>query len=360
MTWSQMCRRSPGTQMTNGQPDSTYTVPAPVNDPARFYGRKAEVESFFNRLSGAQLDTMMILGAPQSGKTSFLKYVSNPAVYRPKLKKPSYVAYVDLQAVRDTCSFFSAVTRGVCAALADQPGSAGPPEPRSSSEFVDWLQNVGKARRLAILLDRFETLLGPDSAFDDIFFAFLRSFCQGQLVWITASDRPGPTLTRYQRTANRNLPVSEVLSYPIYLGALEDEAAQALIYESAVALTRDEVLAVQRLAGGFPCILPATAQHWSMARRRGVGPENCYDTVLDELLSPDSVVHRHFGTWWRGQERAETRLIRDAATRDLDPARVDKRDRSRLVSLEKYGFLAKIGRTYRLRGDAFRYWVSGK
>ncbi len=55
---------------------------------------------------------MQILGAHRTEKTAFLKYVSNPDVYRAKLKGPCYIANVDLECVRDTGSFYRAVTPG--------------------------------------------------------------------------------------------------------------------------------------------------------------------------------------------------------------------------------------------------------
>jgi len=56
-----------------------FTYGNPISDPARFFGRRAEVEQVYTRLLNAEFESSSIVGERRTGKTSLLYYIAHPS-----------------------------------------------------------------------------------------------------------------------------------------------------------------------------------------------------------------------------------------------------------------------------------------
>lgn len=107
--------------------ESPYVVGPPILELSRFSGRVAQVADFFGYLLGGQLQSVSLLGARRSGKTSFLFHVSRPSALEPHAGATAarlIPVYVDLQAAGpDAQGFFGCVTRRTKLALQQRAGA---------------------------------------------------------------------------------------------------------------------------------------------------------------------------------------------------------------------------------------------
>ncbi|PWB70891.1 MAG: hypothetical protein C3F07_15720 [Anaerolineales bacterium] len=80
-----------------------FTFGNPIKDPARFYGREAEIRQITNRLLSSAHESTSIIGERRIGKTSLLGYLAHPEVSaRLGLTPDKFcLVYVDFQGLTD-------------------------------------------------------------------------------------------------------------------------------------------------------------------------------------------------------------------------------------------------------------------
>jgi hypothetical protein len=216
------------------QPRSPYLVGPPIQTVDGFYGRRMQIDSFFENLNRPQLCSQRILGARRSGKTSFLRHVSNPKIHTGRIRTPGLpviFAYVDLQGIATEPTalpharalhdhrrsgpdrtgpmlFFREVASAIAVAAPSGKKIRVPKTFRDSASFDTWLGGIGRRFRLVVLLDEFETLVRSDG-FGLDFFRKMRALTSGktQLAWATASYRDVVTLSRHLRSTTSSIPI---------------------------------------------------------------------------------------------------------------------------------------------------------
>ncbi len=73
-----------------------FTFGPPIQDPARFFGRKEVIQQIFNLLNSGH--HISIVGERRIGKTSLLTYISNPEVFTKYLDPCSHIfVFIDFQ-----------------------------------------------------------------------------------------------------------------------------------------------------------------------------------------------------------------------------------------------------------------------
>ena len=84
-------------------PFNPFTFGNPINEPARFYGRRAEIRQIVNRLLSSAHESTSIVGERRIGKTSLLNYLSDPGVTLGLGLNPNRfcLVYVDFQGLTD-------------------------------------------------------------------------------------------------------------------------------------------------------------------------------------------------------------------------------------------------------------------
>ena len=107
-----------------------FTYGNPISNPARFVGRRAEVEQVYTRLRNAEFESSSIVGERRTGKTSLLYFVAHPAIVSALGLDPDrYVfVYADLQMVDQRTTptrFWARLLRRVARRIEDGELKAG-------------------------------------------------------------------------------------------------------------------------------------------------------------------------------------------------------------------------------------------
>jgi hypothetical protein len=345
--------------------ESPYVVGPPILDPNRFAGRVAQTADFYGYLVGGQLQSVSLLGARRSGKTSFLFHVSYPGILEAHAGPTAarlIPVYVDLQAAGSgPQAFFASAARRTGLELSRRTGSALPEAAAAKNEYDRLLRYLDAATsagwQFMFMLDEFERLTrNPAFAFD--FFDNLRALTQDyapHLALVTTSMRPLSSLTSGE-PQDRVSPLFNVFyPTPLYLGAMPVEEMRELVAEPAQRdghpFSPEDVSFVCDLAGGLPFGLQAAADALFRARLRGTGGEagrTAARQVFTEGLRP------HFEHYWRYFTDPERGAISRLVRNEPPPPG----DAKNLAELARYGFVepAPDG-GYRVLGSAFADWI---
>jgi|GEM_PF-2212401 hypothetical protein len=369
------------------QPRSPYLVGPPIQTVDGFYGRRMQIDSFFENLNRPQLCSQRILGARRSGKTSFLRHVSNPKIHTGRIRTPGLpviFAYVDLQGIATEPTalpharalhdhrrsgpdrtgpmlFFREVASAIAVAAPSGKKIRVPKTFRDSASFDTWLGGIGRRFRLVVLLDEFETLVRSDG-FGLDFFRKMRALTSGktQLAWATASYRDVVTLSRPPGAKDLASPLYNVFHPdPIYMGPLEDSEAEALVANPAarhgIELSGDEVRHIREIAGNMPFFLQAAAEKWLIERVRRREQEECSELVIAHLMAPGNLVREQLEQFWASlfmKERQPLKLLTEGKGCPENPQNHDI-----LAALENYGFLGRQHGALRLQGRLLQHWI---
>jgi hypothetical protein len=345
--------------------ESPYVVGPPILESSRFAGRVAQTADFYGYLLGGQLQSVSLLGARRSGKTSFLFHVSSAPILETHAGPTAarlIAVYIDLQAAGPAPqAFFSRTARLTALALRRRSGSDLPEAAAARADYGRFLRLLDAATRAGwqylFLLDEFERVTrNPAFTFD--FFDNLRALTQDyapNVALVTTSMRPLSTLTSGE-PQDRVSPLFNVFyPTPLYLGAMIAEEARLLVAGPAeragLPFTPEDVGFVCDLAGRLPFGLQAAADALYRARLRGAAGEAgraAARQVFAEGMRP------HFEHHWRYCTDAErAALARLAAGQASPPA-----DARALSELARYGFVEEApGGGYRVLGSAFAEWI---
>ncbi len=341
---------------------SPYALGIPVTRPESFFGRKAQVDRFFSRISQDQTQPLHLIGARRTGKTSFLLHVSDSRIAAPRLsasRKQPVIVYVDLLELEEESpiEFRKLIVRAL---------SGADPHPPSLDEicsrydgFQAWLAERMTSRRLVILVDEFDRIVVSKS-FDRDFFCNLRALAQSGVVWVTSSMR-----NLYQACSMRGpdyhvSPFCNVFDpEPLVMGRLETRAADELVARPAegigVRLDSREIDAIREIAGDFPYYLQVVADKWLRMRDQNTSIRDCRTKILDELLSPGNLIPAQLESCWRNLTFREQKVLRRAAAgQDLPAGTLEKDARDNLVQLD---LLVEGDRGLRPAGDLFGRWI---
>jgi len=344
-------------------PGSPYLVGPPVLTKDGFYGRSEQIRDFFNRLNTPQMHCQRILGARRSGKTSFLRHVARPEVYRDRVRTaglPVILAYVDLQAdITEPLLFFREVALAIAAAAPEGKDIPVPSLFADVRSFDIWIDPVCQRFRVVVLLDEFE-VLAQSERFDLDFFRKLRALASRQLVWGTASYRDVATLSKPPGTKDLASPLYNIFhSSPIYLGPLQSIEAEALVSQPAasrgVNFSNDEVSEIRQLAGDMPFLLQAASDIWFTAHADRIPWRDRCSLVGGQLLSSGNLVREQFISLWASLPFKAQRLLRFlAAGKDFS---MSKEHGDILLDLENFGHLARRNGGLQLGGGLLQKWV---
>jgi hypothetical protein len=296
-------------------PVSPYIVGFPISKPDYFYGRRHQINEFFNVLRGSALRSLRVLGLRRSGKTSFLLHVAHPEVAGPELQNDSrltIIAYVDLQAdIKTPSDFYLAVAEAVACSTPSHPRPQvldTYPDFRSFSKWLASILAASESLRLVVLVDEFE-VLARSLEFGLSFFHSLRALVTRFLprfAWVTASYSDLYTLSPKDRTS----PFFNIFHpKPIILGPLEPGEIERLICDpaesSGVEFSPEEVQAIQDIAGAMPYFLCIVADQWFLTRKPDVPVDQCREKVLALLrsLSQIQIQLDHYWQHLTGQEQ---------------------------------------------------------
>jgi DNA-binding winged helix-turn-helix (wHTH) protein len=167
-------------------PISPYIAGGPIREPHNFFGREEQLRTIFGRLS--QGGSTSLVGQRRSGKTSILyQLITEAAQVAQGFDPDGFVfVYLDPQlGILEPLEFYGELIETLARqvpSLAHERGSAV--SRRRALSVIRQLQ----PRRLVLLIDEFERLIGNDN-FPMDFFSFLRGLSQDYVCLVTTTAR---------------------------------------------------------------------------------------------------------------------------------------------------------------------------
>jgi len=165
-------------------PLNPFTFGNPINEPERFFGRKAEIRQIINRLLSSAHESTSIVGERRIGKTSLLNYLSNPKVSLNLGLDPDRfcLVYVDFQGLTDITPqrFWQRVLGKMARSVCEKRLQSACQELSQRSDFdlfdlEDLFESItNKNLTTVLLMDEFEYVT-QNPHFKGDFFGGLRS-----------------------------------------------------------------------------------------------------------------------------------------------------------------------------------------
>jgi hypothetical protein len=339
-----------------------YVVGPPITELDCFYGRHHQINRFFNMVQ-TTLQPLRILGLDRSGKTSFLRYVSNKKISSRRLQGMPFtivIAYVDMSSrVVSPADFYLEVVKAITSSIDPSFVLQTPstfPEFRLFSEWLTTIFNQSKELRLVVLLDDFDLLIKSPrfNNVNDDFWGPLRSLVGPQFTWVTACYQDLYTIKNEKGSGSPFFNVFHPT--PIILGSLESEECQRLICEPAsdqgINFTPKEVETIQNIAGPLPYFLQIVAEEWFRAKKAHESFEQCSYKILVELLS-NPHIRKIFSGYWENLMTQEQDYLRQIIQKDSAQKTGHDIERNPL----DYGLLRIDGDHVGIAGELFASWL---
>ena len=342
----------------------SYIVGHPIKNPQNFYGRFEQKKRFFDIISGAQAQSITILGARRSGKTSFLRHVAHPEVMAAQLKEPEkyIMVYIDVSACRNPSEFYQRTIAKLNLLLPEVQKINLWKEPEQNKVTMFHLETVlcqFPNKRIILLLDEFDKI--RKSAFDQDFLTELRALAsvwEYELACITASY-----WDLYQLGEEVGLPPTSPFynifyPTPIYMNGLSTTQLNNLILspisEMGVMLERAEVEHILRFSGSLPFFTQATASAWINLQnsKKEFELKELFAHLVADLSS-------YFLQWWRHFSEIEREvLITVANNNPIDSLPFQKLKISDTIrKLKSFAFIVEKDQTAVPNGELFRFWL---
>ncbi len=239
-----------------------------IKDPAKFFGRRAELGKIFSRLGTSPMQCISVVGERRIGKSSLLYHLTQ--VYKGKLSEADSYTFLYLDPESARCHTQKGLLTTMLKGLLEQieldrrrnedkildglsRTLAGGREADllAFEKAVDYLHSPeGVHIRPVVCLDEFEKLIERPNEFDDDFYDSLRGLAQsGQIAFVAASKTPLEVLSRQGSLTS---PFFNIFA-KVRLGELtEDEARELIRQPSDIRFNADEVALALKLAGRHP------------------------------------------------------------------------------------------------------------
>jgi serine/threonine-protein kinase len=234
-----------------------YEYRGPIRDPARFFNRTAEIMRVSSRIITERPQSVSIVGAPRTGKTSLLNWLCDPGSRATYLREPDRYVYLLVCLEDDPPASPEAFFARFQAVAQRDAGIAMGPTFDGLNELVKGLMQEG--RRLVVFLDDFG-LVTSNTAFTLDFFSFMRSMANSHEVgYVTTSSVP---LQQLCHTPDiEESPFFNIFT-TVNLKPFKEEDARRLIEEPARGCGSpfaEETDWILELAGMQPYLLQLTA-----------------------------------------------------------------------------------------------------
>jgi len=261
-------------------PTNPFTYGNPISDPARFFGRRAEVEQVYTRLLNAEFESSSIVGERRTGKTSLLNYIAHPSTAGAHGLDPAryLFVYADLQMVDQKTTptrFWARLLRRIGRKIKDGELKAEFKQASEQEEIdnytLDDLFYLTDERNLhfVLLLDEFENVTANTNFGTDFFYGLRALAIHHNLALITASRQELVALCHSD--AVRASPFFNIFAN-INLSAFNEEEARELLEQSlegtGVCFTPTELTLLFEIAGTHPYFLQIAAHFLVAAHAR--------------------------------------------------------------------------------------------
>ena len=355
-----------------------FTFGNPVRDPARFYGRQAEIRQIVSRLTSSAHESTSVVGERRMGKTSLLNYLAHPQVAPGLGLAPQdyCLVYLDFQGLTDITPqrFWQRVLGKMSRAVGDPELSGRMKELAGRNDFdlfdlEDLFDAIGTCRVTAVLLlDEFEYVtqnpnFGPD------FFGGLRALAIHHcLALVPATRRELVDLCHSDEIKGSpffNIFANVVLR-PMARPDLDD-MLRGYVANTGWELTPEDRDSVLQLGGGHPFFVQMAGYYLIEGKTHGLTSQPLRAFVAAEFDQQADAHHTYLWSHCSESERitllAVLGLSRQKPSKKTVPngenlARLHSRAPLDLVSLGKRGLLEEAGGHYALFSPSLERWVA--
>jgi hypothetical protein len=321
-----------------------YQAGAPIRHMELYFGCQNQLEIALNSVLGKQMASTWVLGARQSGKTSFFLHL------RSLLNSDDYPqivpVYIDAQsAISSEKNFFACMLREASAELtARNKANSRPPEIPNEVEFeklTTFLEQTSKKQwRFVFLVDEFERLL---MVFDEDLFASLRSLIlKANISWIIASVRA------VDMAGTKTSPFTNIIQETIMLGSLSREDARLLVADPAAKagnpFETEDIDLILNLAGRLPFPLQKASLLLYKLHLAGITGQSGRQRLME-------IFKMEMQSDFESQLTILSPVEKEALFKLALHKNVDKVEIFHL--LERYGFVEKSPAGYQILGQTF-------
>ena len=368
------------TAVTERPAVNPFTYGNPISDPARFFGRRRQVEQVFSRLRNPAFESSSIVGERRVGKTSLLQVMARSDVAHDYGLDPEKFIFVynDLTMVGESTTplqLWLRLLRTIRRQIKDPDPelndiisdmrSSGMVDNYLLADFFDLLSDQDV--RVVLLLDEFETItynknFGPD------FFGVLRSLAiHHNLALITSSRQELVDLCHSDEV--RTSPFFNIFANINLRGFSPEDVGQLLDHslgETGVTFTDQEREALIGVSGCHPFFTQVAAHFLWDAYTEGVQQGKRVEYMHLNFVTESEP---HFSDYWKHSTDNEQILITSLALmgtinrRGTEHCEIDliKRVFGRLElvagQLEKRSLVIQKGGQPTLFSPAFEEWA---
>jgi hypothetical protein len=354
-----------------------FTFGNPIKDPARFYGRTAEIRQIVNRLLSSAHESTSIIGERRIGKTSLLSYLAHPEVSaRLDLTPEKFcLVYVDFQGLTDITPqrFWQRVLKKMERSICDQSLVPSIQKLVTQNDFdlfdlEDLFESsMDKGHTIVLLMDEFEYVT-QNLNFKGDFFGGLRALAihhgvalipatRRELVDLCHSDeiKGSPFFNIFANVVLRPFSRLEV-----------DEMLDGYTKTDEFALTPQEKDFLWELGGGYPFLIQMAGNYLMEGHAQGLSGDALSKFTVNSF---DQQADAHYTYLWSHCSESEKITLLILLTLGMQKpskktipnlenlTRIRTRAPQDLVALGKRGMVLERDAAYSLFSPSFERWI---
>jgi hypothetical protein len=304
-----------------------FSYGKPIDEPARFIGRRREIEQIYSRLLSA-FESSSIVGERRSGKTSLLKILQHPEIQTkfgldPEKYKFVYQDFLFLDESTTPTRFWQRVLKSIRRAIAAHDQVVAEIEFALKAETIDnyALDDIfalidQEDLYIVLLLDEFEQVTRNHN-FDSDFFGGLRALAiHHHLALITSSRQDLVQLTHSKEVASS--PFFNIFAAINQRNFSEQDATELIdkyLSDTGVKFLLSELNVIFAIAGYNPYFLQMACHHLFAAHQQGLDDAARRRYLTEEARREGAVILQDF---WQGSTPSQQILLIILALRELE------------------------------------------
>ena len=357
-----------------------FTFGNPIRDPERFIGREEEIRQITNRLLSSAKESTSIVGERRIGKTSLLKYLTNPDVAAAfGLNPEEYcLVYIDFQGLNDITPqrFWQRVLQLMARTMGDGKRREAM-QTMSRQEIIDLFDledlfdSIGSdGTHVVLLMDEFEYVT-QNPNFDSDFFGGLRSLAiHYNLSLVPATRRELVELCHSEEI--KGSPFFNIFA-TVVLKPFSREETDGLLdtysRTSGIQFTDDEIRFIHETGGGYPFFVQMIGHYLASGKESGLNGNPLLEYATCEF---NQQADPHFAYIWSHASESEKVTLIAVLTLEKENleaggegtsvtvdrvTEIYKRAPRDIVNLEKRGSLVKKDGGIGLFSTSYTTWI---
>ncbi|MBE7470251.1 MAG: hypothetical protein DPW09_13250 [Anaerolineae bacterium] len=304
-----------------------FSYGKPIDDPARFIGRRREIEQVYSRLLSA-FESSAIVGERRAGKTSLLKILGHAdTLARFNLDPQKYhFIYQDFLFLDENTTpsrFWQRVLKAMRRAVAAHEGVVAEIDFALKAETIDnyALDDIftlidEESLYVVLLLDEFEQVT-RNRNFDNDFFGGLRALAiHHNLALITSSRQDLVQLTHSEQV--RSSPFFNIFATINLRNFTEQDATELItryLNNTGVTFLLSELNIIFAIAGYNPYFLQMACHHLFSAHQQGLADRERRHYLAEEARRDIDALFKDI---WTGSTPSQQILLTVMALRELE------------------------------------------